>query len=113
MPVSAIRKSGTLRAAKTVDKSVGLLRKYQFVNHFGPIFGLSAAQVDARADRRTKCLITGYISWITAAASAFSMRFPPRMTQSRSGWRTLHGETVKELWCGGRRVKQWSEDKAA
>ena len=24
-----------------------------------------------------------------------------------------HGETVKELWCGGRRVKQWSEGKAA
>lgn len=25
----------------------------------------------------------------------------------------VHGDTVKELWCGGRRVKQWSEDKAA
>jgi hypothetical protein len=24
-----------------------------------------------------------------------------------------HGDTVKELWCGGRRVKQWSEGKAA
>ncbi len=24
-----------------------------------------------------------------------------------------HGETLKELWCGGRRVKQWSEGKAA
>ena len=24
-----------------------------------------------------------------------------------------HGETVKELWCGGRRVKQWIEGKAA
>ena len=24
-----------------------------------------------------------------------------------------HGETVKELWCGGRRVKQWNEGKAA
>ena len=24
-----------------------------------------------------------------------------------------HAEAVKELWCGGRRVKQWSEDKAA
>ena len=24
-----------------------------------------------------------------------------------------HGEAVKELWCGGRRVKQWGEGKAA
>ena len=24
-----------------------------------------------------------------------------------------YGDTVKELWCGGRRVKQWSEGKAA
>ena len=24
-----------------------------------------------------------------------------------------HREAVKELWCGGRRVKQWSEGKAA
>jgi hypothetical protein len=24
-----------------------------------------------------------------------------------------HGDGVKELWCGGRRVKQWSEGKAA
>lgn len=24
-----------------------------------------------------------------------------------------HGDGVKELWCGGRRVKQWKEGKAA
>jgi hypothetical protein len=24
-----------------------------------------------------------------------------------------HGETVKELWCGGRRVKQWSGGEKA
>lgn len=23
-----------------------------------------------------------------------------------------HGEAVKELWCGGRRVKQWDEKAA-
>lgn len=24
-----------------------------------------------------------------------------------------HGNVVKELWCGGRRVKQWGQGKAA
>ena len=29
------------------------------------------------------------------------------------GQSEMHGNAVKELWCGGRRVKQWKEGKAA
>ena len=59
------------------------------------------------------CPITGYIFSIAEVVSGGVEGFAAENDDFAIRQAERLGDSVKELWCGGRRVKQWSEGKAA
>jgi hypothetical protein len=78
----------------------------------GRILLLSAAQVDVRSDWRRS--VPYYRLYFLDRRGRFGRveGFAAEDDLGAVVQAEKHGDTVKELWCGGRRVKQWGEKAA-